>query len=138
MIACTGLIEYLANGSVGVPLEQTTRYARFRTDEVYVNWRRNSEKLEEDEDEDEERRSVKKLLKFVEKFVIHHHPIHALFFVLFVRCGREFVADWLPNCHPSSPKKRRKEGKFFSSSSLLETPTTFLSFSKRKNDDEVY
>ena len=56
MIAYTGLIEYLANGSVGVPLEQTTCTQRFRTDEVYVNWRRNSEELEEDEDEDEERK----------------------------------------------------------------------------------
>jgi len=56
MIAYTGLIEYLANGSVGVPLEQTTCTQRFRTDEVYVNWRRNSEESEEDEDEDEERK----------------------------------------------------------------------------------
>ena len=61
MIAYTGLIEYLANGSVGVPLEQTTCTQRFRTDEVFVKWRNLEEeeenkKGEEEEEEEEERK----------------------------------------------------------------------------------
>jgi hypothetical protein len=61
MIAYTGLIEYLANGSIGVPLEQTTCTQRFRTDEVFVKWRSLEDqgdiKQEEEEEERKKRRS---------------------------------------------------------------------------------
>ena len=63
MIAYTGLIEYLANGSVGVPLEQTTCTQRFRTDEVFVKWRNLEEEEEENkegEEEEEEEEERKK------------------------------------------------------------------------------
>ena len=52
MIAYTGLLEYLANGSVGVPLESTTCTQRFRTDSVYVTWRDDDENEKGDDDDD--------------------------------------------------------------------------------------
>jgi len=58
MIAYTGLIEYLANGSVGVPLEQTTCTQRFRTDEVFVKWRslEDEEDIKQEEEEEERKK----------------------------------------------------------------------------------
>ena len=39
MIAYAGLLEYLANGKKGMPLNECTFTQRFRTDEVLVRWR---------------------------------------------------------------------------------------------------
>jgi len=39
MIGWAGLLSFVANGEKGDPLEKTDVTQRFRTDEVYVNWR---------------------------------------------------------------------------------------------------
>lgn len=39
MIAWAGLLQFVANGQQGTKLAETDVTQRFRTDEVFVNWR---------------------------------------------------------------------------------------------------